>query len=249
MTKPLLFAANWKMNLGPKEARSFLDRFLAIDTPVSGRTIVFFPPAVSISLVSKEVHDRDDMMPGVQDIHWEESGAFTGETSVSLAYDAGARSALIGHSERRHIFGETDAETALKVNAAIQGGLQVVLCVGETLEERELGQTNDVVARQLRTALEGVPADAGVVVAYEPVWAIGTGKVATPEDASKVHSSIRDVLETLGLPRELRVLYGGSVKPDNAAALLAQDEIDGVLVGGASLEPESWAAICAANPA
>jgi triosephosphate isomerase len=162
-----------------------------------------------------------------------------------LARGAGAAAALVGHSERRHVFGETDAETARKVHAVLGGGLLAMLCVGETLEEREAGQTNAVVRRQLTTALDGVEARSDIVIAYEPVWAIGTGRNATPEDANAVHAAIREVLGGLGLPAATRILYGGSVKPANAADLIAQPEIDGLLVGGASLDPESWAAICA----
>jgi triosephosphate isomerase len=179
-------------------------------------------------------------------VHWEAKGAFTGETSVSLAKGAGATAALIGHSERRHVFGETDAETQRKVRAVLEGGMLAMLCVGEKLEEREAGHTAAVVERQLRAGLEGVGSEANLAIAYEPVWAIGTGKNATPQDANAVHATIREVLASLGLPRQTRVLYGGSVKPENAGELVAMPEIDGVLVGGASLDPEGWARICGA---
>lgn len=245
MARPLLFAANWKMHLHPGEAETFLDRFLQLDVPRQGRTVAFFPPAVSLGTVSRRLASRDDTIVGAQDVHWEPKGAYTGATSVHLARGAGAGAALVGHSERRHVFGETDAETARKVRAVLDGGLTAVLCVGEQLEEREAGRTDEVVSRQLRAALDGVAPSADLIIAYEPVWAIGTGRNATPADAATVHRSIREVLASLGLPRSTRVLYGGSVKPDNAADLLAQPEIDGVLVGGASLEPESWATICA----
>lgn len=246
MTKPLLLAANWKMHLATQEALAFLDRFLQLNTPAEGRTIAIFPSAVTIANVAWKLrHEkRDDIVVGVQNVHWESKGAFTGETSVSLARGAGATAALIGHSERRHVFGETDAETALKVRAVLDGGMQAVLCVGETLDEREAGDTAKVVERQLRAGLQGVAADADLVIAYEPVWAIGTGRNATPDDANAVHAVIRGVLESMGLPRATRVLYGGSVKPENSAELMAMPEIDGVLVGGASLDPESWARIC-----
>ena len=158
-----------------------------------------------------------------------------------------AAAVLVGHSERRHVFGETDAETGRKVQAVLAGGLQAVLCVGEQLIERDEGKTRGVVERQLRAALAGVEPSADLVIAYEPVWAIGTGRNASPGDANEVHGAIREVLADLGLPRTTPVLYGGSVKPGNAAALLAESEIDGVLVGGASLDPESWAEICAAG--
>ena len=246
MTRPILFAANWKMHLHPGEAGTFLDRFLELDTPREGRTVAFFPPAVSIATVAQRLATRDDAFVGAQDVHWEPKGAFTGATSVALARGAGAAAALVGHSERRHVFGESDEETARKVRAVLDGGLMAMLCVGEKLEEREAGLTEAVVRRQLTAALEGVDPHADLVIAYEPVWAIGTGRHATPNDAAAVHRTIRTTLESLGLPGATRVLYGGSVKPDNVAELLARDEIDGVLVGGASLDPESWVAVCGA---
>ena len=249
MSKPLLFAANWKMHLHPGEARTFLDRFLAVDAPRPGRTVAFFPPAVSIEAVARGLEGHDHLMVGAQDVHWEGAGAFTGATSVALARGAGAAAALVGHSERRQLFGESDADTARKVRAVLAGGLQAVLCVGETLDEREGGATDRVIRRQLVAGLEGVEPHADLVIAYEPVWAIGTGLTATPDDANRVHGAIREVLASLALPATTRILYGGSVKPGNAAELVAQGEIDGVLVGGASLDPDSWAAICAAGGA
>lgn len=245
MSRPLFFAANWKMNLAPGEARTYLDRFLTVDVPRDGRTVAFFPPAVSLEAVAARLREHPHCLVGVQDLHWEPKGAFTGATSVHLARGAGASAALVGHSERRHVFGETDADTNKKVLAALGGGLLVVLCVGETLAEREAGQTAAVVTRQLRAGLGGVTPGAELVVAYEPVWAIGTGRNATPEDANEVHSVIRGVLVALGLPGETRVLYGGSVSLGNVAPLLAMPGIDGVLVGGASLDPETWAGLCA----
>lgn len=245
MSRPVLFAANWKMHLPPGEARTFLDRFLALDVPREGRALAFFPSAVAIETVATRLAGHDHITVGAQDVHWEPKGAFTGATSVALARGAGAGAALIGHSERRHVFGETDAETARKVRAVLDGGLMAMLCVGETLAEREAGSTLAVVERQLRAALAGVEAHADLVIAYEPVWAIGTGRNATPADAAEVHRGIRQVLDALGFPTGTRVLYGGSVKLDNVAELLAEPEIDGVLVGGASLDPDQWAAICA----
>lgn len=244
MTRPVLFAANWKMQVGPGEARRYLERFLSLDQPREGRTLAFFPPAVSLEAVAAAIASHDHIVAGAQDVHWEPKGAFTGAVSVPLARAAGAGAALIGHSERRHVFGETDAETAKKVTAVLAGGLQAMLCVGETLAQREAGETEAVCARQLQAALAGVDPRADVVIAYEPVWAIGTGRNATPEDAAAVHAAIRTVLSGMGLPASTRVLYGGSVNTGNVAALLAQSEIDGVLVGGASLDPDGWAAIC-----
>ena len=174
----MLFAANWKMHIGPGEARQFLDRFLALDAPRPGRTVAFFPPAVSIEAVAARLAGHDHLSVGAQDVHWEPQGAFTGAISVALARGAGAAAVLVGHSERRHVFGETDAETGRKVQAVLAGGLQAVLCVGEQLIERDEGKTRGVVERQLRAALAGVEPSADLVIAYEPVWAIGTGRNA-----------------------------------------------------------------------
>ena len=245
MSRPVLFAANWKMHLAPEDTRTFLTRFCAIDTPRAGRTVAFFPPAVSIAAAASALRHHEHLLVGAQDVHWEPKGAFTGATSVPLARGAGARAALIGHSERRHVFGETDEETNRKVLAVLGGGLLAMLCVGETLAQREAGETGAVVARQLRAGLAQAAASANLVIAYEPVWAIGTGRTATPSDAAAVHATIRNILGDLGFPRHTRVLYGGSASAGNVAQLLAEQEIDGVLVGGASLDPEIWAGICA----
>jgi triosephosphate isomerase len=245
MSRPVLFAANWKMHLAPEDTRTFLNRFCAIDTPRAGRTVAFFPPAVSIEAAASALAHREHVLVGAQDVHWEPKGAFTGATSVPLARAAGARAALIGHSERRHDFGETDDETNLKVRAVLGGGLLAMLCVGETLAQRDAGETGAAVARQLRVGLAQAAASANLVIAYEPVWAIGTGRTATPSEAAAVHGTIRTVLGELGFPRQTRILYGGSANAGNVAQLLAEREIDGVLVGGASLDPEVWAGICA----
>ncbi len=211
------------------------------------RRVMLFPPAISLTTVVEALRDRNDVEVGVQNIHWEEKGAFTGETSAPMARNAGATAVLVGHSERRHVFGESDDETARKVAAALKAGLVALLCVGEKLEEREAGQTNEVVLRQLRAGVSGIEphAVASIVIAYEPVWAIGTGKTATPEDAAATHRVIRRELERLagdkagGIP----ILYGGSVNKGNAQALLAAPEVNGLLVGGASLDPEGWSTI------
>jgi triosephosphate isomerase len=242
MSRDLIFAANWKMNIGPADARAFVARFRDGFVPRSGRRYWFFPSAVSLEATATAFGGESTAVAvGAQDVHWEPKGAFTGATSVPLARAAGATLALIGHSERRHVFGETDADTARKVQAVLGGGLTPLLCVGEKLEERESGRTEAVVLRQLRAALERIPPAelARVVVAYEPVWAIGTGKNATPEDAAAVHRSIRAAARELGHP-DPSILYGGSVSAANVADLLAQPELDGVLVGGASLDPSGW---------
>ncbi|HEU4632224.1 MAG TPA: triose-phosphate isomerase, partial [Gemmatimonadaceae bacterium] len=239
MKRPV-FAANWKMHHGPSDAAAFMRTFLAHYPRRSDRTIVIFPPAISLPAVTEVLGERPDVMVGVQNIHWEAKGAFTGEISAPLARDAGARLALVGHSERRHLFGETDEETARKCVAAAQSGLIPMLCVGEKLEQREAGDTEAVVVRQLRAGLSKLDAAQlnTVAIAYEPVWAIGTGRTATPADASAVHRTIRAVLrEVVGdKGNAVPILYGGSVNRANVAALLAADEVDGVLVGGASLE-------------
>ncbi|MGH7523225.1 MAG: triose-phosphate isomerase [Gemmatimonadales bacterium] len=247
MARPLLFAANWKMHLAPGEARTYLDRFLAIDRPRHGRTVTFFPPAVSLETTAQRLHGHEHYLAGAQDIFWEPKGAYTGATSVALARGAGAATALVGHSERRHVFGETDQETNRKVQALAAGGLQVVLCVGEKLAERERGEAEAVVTRQLRIGLAGVAPACDLVIAYEPVWAIGTGRNATPSDAALMHTVIRQVLADLGFGRDTRVLYGGSCNAGNVRSLIAEEEVDGVLVGGASLDPDGWAKICAAE--
>jgi triosephosphate isomerase len=242
-------AANWKMNHGPTGAREFFDRFLDGYESIPEREVWFFPPEVSLESVASRVAGRAGIRVGAQNVYWEASGAFTGELSLPMARDAGADAVLVGHSERRHVFGETDAETGYKIRAALDAGVTPVLCVGEKLAEREAGDTLDVVHRQLG-ALDAVdPADlATLVVAYEPVWAIGTGKNATPADAAAVHGSIHAWLGERGVTEgAVPVLYGGSVKPGNASELLGQPAINGVLVGGASLDPESWQAICRAG--
>ena len=245
--RPLTFAANWKMHVGPAEAREFAAEFLAAAPAMPGRDLWFFPPAVSLEATARAFQGRLDVKVGAQDVHWEPKGAFTGAISVPLAQAAGAAGALVGHSERRHVFGETDAETAKKVRALLAGGLTPMLCVGEKLEQREAGETDTVCKRQLVAALQGLsPAElAQVIIAYEPVWAIGTGKNATPADAAAAHRAIRLELGRLGRVGRATVLYGGSVNAGNIKALLSEAELDGVLVGGASLDAAGWAGIVA----
>jgi triosephosphate isomerase len=246
--KSLVFAANWKMNQAPADAALFMRTFLGQYTRQNDRRVLFFPPAVSLHAVVEAIHDRADLQAGVQNIHWEDSGAFTGEISAGLARGAGARYVLIGHSERRHLFGETEADTAKKVAAAVRAGLTPLICVGETLPQREAGETLAVIRRQLWAALEGQEANvvASILVAYEPVWAIGTGRTATPQDAAEAHAALKAELRELGGGERsgaVPVLYGGSVNRSNVAGLLAVEEVDGVLVGGASLDAEQWLAI------
>ncbi len=243
------FAANWKMNHGPAAARSYMDTFLRAYGPRADRRVLFFPPAVSLTAVHTCLAARGDLGAGAQDIYWEDAGAFTGEISAPMVRECGGSVTLVGHSERRHLFGETDADTGRKCAAAVRNGLVPMLCVGETLREREAGQTEAVVLRQLRAGLSALtPAQvAGALIAYEPVWAIGTGRNATPADASAIHMVLRGTLRELA-PRataDIPVLYGGSVNRANVASLLAAPHVDGVLVGGASLDPAGWAAIAA----
>lgn len=245
--KPPILAANWKMNNGPTLAREFMQSFLDQFPRQNDRTILFFPPALSVAAVAAAISDRRDVVLGVQNVYWEDQGAFTGELSVAMARDAGARVVLVGHSERRHVFGETDEETALKCAAAERAGLTPLLCVGEKLEQREAGREYDVVATQLRAGLSAMKQlnirDA--MIAYEPVWAIGTGKTATPEDAAAMHGFIREEMHGIvgDRARATPILYGGSVNAGNSARLLAASNVDGLLVGGASLDAGSWVAI------
>lgn len=234
-------AGNWKMHHGPAATERFFSRFRPEKVEGSVR-LVFFPPDLSLAAAIRSVRVRADF--GVQNIHWEPSGALTGETSAEMAREAGATLALIGHSERRHIFGETDAEVGRKVDAAARAGLIPVVCVGELLEERRAGRLEEVLRRQVAAfaaLLGNIPE---FMVAYEPVWAIGTGETATPDDASQAHGIVRDALGALG---RAPVLYGGSVKPANAAALMSAPDVDGVLVGGASLDADVFARIAQAG--
>ena len=241
--RSLLYAANWKMHHGPAATRDFLTRFLQLTAPVPGRRLWLFPPAVSIAAACEAAAGREDVTIGAQNVHWEPKGAFTGELSIPLVVEAGARAALIGHSERRHLFGETDDQVARKLTAVLKAGLTPLVCVGETLAEREGGRTEQVVTRQVGVLHERIGAAdwERVVLAYEPVWAIGTGRNATPDDAAQVHELIRFELSRRGMPGRVSILYGGSVNQGNVLSLLSRPEIDGVLVGGASLEPDGWA--------
>ena len=245
MARPLVYAANWKMHHGPAAARDFAQRFTELTQPQDARELWFFPPAIALSLLADAFRRRPDIRVGAQNVYWEAKGAFTGELSVPLVAEAGATHVLIGHSERRHIFGETDEQSAKKTVAVLAAGLTALVCVGETLAERESGRTEDAVRRQLEPVLDVVAPDdrSRCLVAYEPVWAIGTGRNATPTDAAQVHRFIRGRAGARGWPGRLRVLYGGSVNAGNALAILAEPDVDGVLVGGASLSPEGWAEI------
>jgi triosephosphate isomerase len=226
----MLVAGNWKMYKGPAEAAEFC---LGLrDEDLDGVDVVVCPPYVSLA-VAVQLLAGTEIAVAAQNVHWESEGAYTGEVSAAMLRELGVYGTIVGHSERRQHFGETDESVARRARAALDAGLFVIACVGETDEERGRGETEAVLRRQA-SVLE---ADDNLVVAYEPVWAIGTGKTATPELAQEAHALLKTLLD-------VPVLYGGSVKPDNAAELLAQPDVDGALVGGASLELESFVAIC-----
>jgi triosephosphate isomerase len=245
-----VIAGNWKMNLGPSAAVAYFRSFIEASPPRDDRTILFFPPAISFGTAAASLAGRPDLGLGVQNVHWEEKGAFTGEISAAMAADAGARFALCGHSERRHVFGETDEQVGRKAAAVFAAGLTPIVCVGELLEERRAGRLEEVLRRQVDAALAPLPDHAAgrMLWAYEPVWAIGTGVNATPSDAASAHAFLRAHLSERAGPEAAAapILYGGSVKPDNARALLAAPGVDGLLVGGASLVPGDFARIAAA---
>ncbi len=251
MSPRTVVAGNWKMHHGPSAAREFFREF-APEVGPGGPELLIFPAAVSLAAARESRPDSPPVALGVQNIHWEAEGAFTGEISAPMAVDAGATHVLVGHSERRHVFGETDEEVARKVRAAVAVGLVPVICVGETLEERKADRVEEVILDQLDGARRGFDGDDSVpfLLAYEPVWAIGTGETATPGDASEAHGALRRRLEDLlGEDRagDVPILYGGSVKPHNAAELLSASDVDGVLVGGASLEADSFSRIAEAG--
>jgi triosephosphate isomerase len=252
VSRPLVVAANWKMHKTAVEAGAYFDAFgRAAPAPRAGVEVAFFPPFPILEAVSRWVGARSDASVGAQNCHWEEAGAFTGEVSASMIAAAGGLRVLVGHSERRQLFGETDEACGRKLHAALEAGLSPMLCVGETLDERERGRARTVVLQQLTRAADGLSREqhARLSVAYEPVWAIGTGRTAEPEDAQEMHAAIREILASLASPataRETPLLYGGSVKPGNAGSLLGQPDVDGALVGGASLDPLEFAAIVTA---
>ena len=241
-----VIAGNWKMYKTAAEAAAFVRAFLPLVSGVRGVEIVLAPPYLSIGTVTQLVRGTGIGVAS-QNVHFADEGAFTGEVSARMLKEAGATHCIIGHSERRQYSGETDDAVNRKVRATLAAGLTPILCVGETDPEREGGKTFDVVGRQVAEGLKGIPAAEAmrILVAYEPVWAIGTGKTATPAQAQEVHAFLRGRLKERwgGAADSVRILYGGSVKPDNIAALMANEDIDGALVGGASLLPESFAKI------
>jgi triosephosphate isomerase (TIM) len=226
----MLIAGNWKMFKGPGDTLAFFDGF----EPPKDVDVVLCPPFVSLAAAVETGHEIY-----AQNVHWEPHGAYTGEVSPGMLLELGVKGALVGHSERRQLFGETDEAVARRARTALDAGLGVIACVGETLEQRESGDTELVLKIQVEAIAFAAGDHRNLVVAYEPVWAIGTGRTATPEQAEEAHAFVKSLLDR-------PVLYGGSVKPENASELLAQPSVDGALVGGASLEPDSFAAICRA---
>lgn len=245
MRKPII-VGNWKMNCTIPEALELVKMLRLSVSEVRGREVVVAPSFVALSSVSRALVGSN-MTMSAQNFHWEDKGAFTGEISAEMLLDAGCDYVIVGHSERRQLFSETDEMVNRKVVAALSAGLISIMCVGETLSEREKGETFSLIERQLTTGLKGVsikdPQD--IVIAYEPVWAIGTGKTATPGQAQEVHLFIRGILRKIfnDVAEEIRILYGGSVKPENIDELMTESDIDGALVGGASLKADSFARI------
>jgi triosephosphate isomerase len=232
----VLIAGNWKMFKGAHQARAFAMQIRRIPEHVEGVDVVVCPPFVSLQATLQGLGAESGVRVYAQNVHWELEGAFTGEVSAAMLLELGVSGAIVGHSERRQHFGETDETVRLRAEAGLEAGLHVIACVGETEAEREAGETEAVLERQVSF----VPRHDRLVIAYEPVWAIGTGKTASPETAQEAHAFVKSLHPS-------RVLYGGSVKPDNAPSLLALPDVDGALVGGASLDFPSFEAICRAG--
>jgi triosephosphate isomerase len=254
MTRPArpFFAANWKMHMGPEETSRFVRSFAAAYEARSDRRVVFFPPAISIASFQTAAAARPDLEVGIQDVHAEVQGAHTGAISAGMAAEAGVPWGLAGHSERRREFGDDDELVGLKLARLLEAGVKPILCVGETLSEREEDRLYEVLSRQTATALRDLGSEdrRRLTYAYEPVWAIGTGKTASPDDASEAHEILRKRVAHLTdepTAEAAVILYGGSVKPENIEELLAVRGVDGVLVGGASLDSGGFARICAAG--
>jgi triosephosphate isomerase len=245
--RPLIMG-NWKMNLGPSAAENLTDRLLAILPPDPKVDVAVAPTFIALGAVCRRLDRSGTIIPGAQNMHWEDQGALTGEIAPPMLAEAGARMVILGHSERRALFGETDDMIGRKVAAAYQHRLIPVLCVGEQESERDAGSTLDVVGRQVRAGLEagGPPTAGGLVLAYEPVWAIGTGRTPTTAQIQEVHRFIREELAGIAgedTAQETRILYGGSMNPGNSADILALPDVDGGLVGGAALDPAGFLAI------
>ncbi len=249
MLRTPVIAANWKMNKGLSDAAQFVKDFLPLVEGLGGVEVLLCPPFTALGAVGWGLAEHRTVGLGAQNMHQEASGAFTGEISSAMIKDVGCSHVILGHSERRAIFGESDALVGAKVRVAVASGLVPVLCIGETLAEREAGQTGAVNRRQLLAGIDGLTADqvSRLIIAYEPVWAIGTGKNCNPAEAQTTTQAIRQVVaQSYGAEAAalVRIQYGGSVKPENIGQYMTQPDIDGALVGGASLDPTSFAAIC-----
>jgi triosephosphate isomerase len=241
MRKPFI-AANWKMNKTAVETEEFINSFLPMVKNVTDVDILLAPPFTSLSTAVKLLKGSNVIL-AAQNVHFEENGAYTGEVSAGMLRSAGCTCVIIGHSERRQYFLETDEIVNKKIKTARKNGFEVILCIGESLEEREANKTFDVLDAQLSGSLNDIPLE-GVTIAYEPIWAIGTGKTATKEQANEAHAHIREWLRNNKEGADdVRIQYGGSVKPDNIEELMSEPEVDGALVGGASLKPDSFAGI------
>jgi len=243
-----IIAANWKMNMTQGESAQFMESFLRDVGEINDVEVVIIPPFTAIPKVSEALGRAHNIKLGAQNMYWEKSGAFTGEISAPLLRDLFVHYVVLGHSERRTLFGETDEMVNRKVHAAHEGKLRPIVCVGETLDQRDKGDVEKILSTQLRGSLAGLRPKQlqESVIAYEPVWAIGTGRNATPQQAQEAHAFIRRTLSEMaddGTAERVRIQYGGSVKPDNARELMSQEDIDGALVGGASLDPRSFAEI------
>jgi triosephosphate isomerase (TIM) len=243
-----IVAANWKMNMMQAESARFVESLLLEIGDVADVEVVIVPPFTAIAKVMEALGNAQNIKVGAQNMHWERSGAFTGEISAALLRDLFVHYVVLGHSERRRLFGETDEIVNRKVRAAHEASLRPIVCVGETLKQRDRGNVDKILSIQLRGSLAGLgPKELQeTVIAYEPVWAIGTGRNATPEQAQEAHAFIRRTLRDMSddtTAQRLRIQYGGSVKPENARELISQPDIDGALVGGASLDPRSFAQI------
>ena len=252
MSRKNIIAANWKMNMTPSETAAFLDPFLKTFPEATSVDIVIAPPFVSLAKASETITSNPAVALSAQNMSHEASGAFTGETSAAMLKEVGCDYVILGHSERRSLYGEDDMVINKKVHATLAAGLKPILCIGESLEERDGGQLEFVLSQQLEGSLAGISAGqmAEIVIAYEPVWAIGTGRTASPEQAQETQAFVRSVLATLfgsDVAGATRIQYCGSVKPGNAAELIGQPDIDGFLVGGASLDPTSFAEIVKAS--
>ena len=245
MRKPII-AGNWKMNMTPSQAKELVTDLIPL-VKDAACDVVVCPPYVDIALVAELVKGTN-IQVGAQNIHWAEKGAFTGEISAAMLKEAGAAYAIIGHSERRQYFGETDETVNSRTKAALAAGIVPIICVGESLEQRENGETDAVVSGQVKADLADIPGEAvaGLVIAYEPIWAIGTGKTATDEQANETIGLIRETIASLygqAVADQVRIQYGGSMNPKNASELMAMPEIDGGLIGGASLKAEDFAKV------